>query len=347
MLDPIVIRALFTSWTGYGQIAEKIGQGLDWLGYPVACDDYGADQTYAKASPWVSSHLDMGAFDPDWVVHVHTPHGIFAPASKTIFFTMWETSGLPDIGLSYLNRSAAVIVPNKWNVETFKAAGVTAPIYHVPLGVSPSDGYQFHKMSMDGPTVFGMAARLAHGGVRKGIEEGVNAFLDAFSDTDDVRLWLKLWPDCLEIYTPPDDPRIQVTTFPFRGLQMCEWYRRIHCLLVPSKGEGWGLHTHQAMATGRPVIAAKYSGTAEFFDSRAGWELDYKLEPAGGMYAGTGSWAVPTHESMVESLREAHSDRKRLARMGVVANTMVSHLTWENMALEVERVLKTVGAIGG
>jgi len=63
------------------------------------------------------------------------------------------------------------------------------------------------------------------------------------------------------------------------------------------------LHVHEAMACGRPVIACRYSGTAEFFNSSCGWEIAYDEVPATGiMYEGLGNWAMPRHDSMVDAL---------------------------------------------
>ena len=43
---------------------------------------------------------------------------------------------------------------------------------------------------------------------------------------------------------------------------------------------------HQALATGRPIIRARYRGVAEYFTSEMGYEVSFKRKPAEGMFAG-------------------------------------------------------------
>src|SRR5690606_38955358 len=112
-----------------------------------------------------------------------------------IHWTMWETDQLPPRYVQLLNTCVAVIVPCKWNYESFKKSGVRVPMYIVPLG---TDTAVFKPSYAKHPTVFtvGTAARTAHGGIRKGVDDVVYAFLRAFPTETDVKLTIKIFPDC-------------------------------------------------------------------------------------------------------------------------------------------------------
>jgi hypothetical protein len=76
-----------------------------------------------------------------------------------------------------------------------RESGVTVPVDVCPLGV---DSEVLTPSPLpEGPfTVLG-GGRVTHGGTRKGHGPLAEAFLLAFGDNPDVRLRLKVWPDCL------------------------------------------------------------------------------------------------------------------------------------------------------
>jgi len=346
-LHDICIRAHLTSWTGYGQIAEHLGRSLEATGLRVVYEDMGTDTAYLDRVEFVNERIVEHSPLP-WILHLSTPDTKPFDGRKRVFFTMWETSRPSPEAVVACNQSEAVVVPCNANAEWFKASGVSRPIHVVPMGVSADEGY-FDDGTPPPTDVFrfGMAARMAHGGSRKGLNEGAWAFVDAFpASVTDVCLELKVWEDCLPALHLPDDPRISVVTTPMRPHEMADWYRSLNVLLVPSKGEGWGLHTHQAMACGRPAIAAKWGGTAHFWDARFGWEVPYLLKPAGDFYEGNGQWAAPSHYGMVDALRCAYANRGECLAKGREAAKRAREFTWDRTGRELRGVLEWLGAIG-
>src|SRR5690606_17892306 len=114
-----------------------------------------------------------------------------------------------------------------------------------------------------------------------GFSSGAAAFLEAFAGfpPEVVRLCVSVSDE--DVTDIPDDPKIEVARRPFvddAGLEstasLARWYRSLTCLLVPSKGEGWGMHTHEAMACARPVIYAPWGGSADLIGAGSppcGW----------------------------------------------------------------------------
>ena len=122
---------------------------------------------------------------------------------------------------------------------------------------------------------------------------------------------------------------------------MCRWYQRMTVGILPSSGEGYGLHGIQFLRCGRPIIACQYGGRAEYFDASCGWPIAFDEVPAtGDTYDGLGDWAMPRHDSMVDALREAHADRLECVRRGMAGAERAREFTWERSARELVPVLE-------
>ncbi len=165
------------------------------------------------------------------------------------------------------------------------------PIEVVPLGIN-QDVFRYRPFNGEFPEVltFGAAGRMAHGGVRKGINEVIAAFLAAFpKKIKDVRLRVKCFPDCP--VSKVKDPRIEIVQACLSDAQLADWFGSLNCFVSAARAEGWGLMQHQSMSMGRPVASVKFGGVTEFFDERVGYALPFTLEPAKLAYAGCGHWA--------------------------------------------------------
>ncbi len=332
----ISLRGYVVSWSGYGQIVSWLGKGLDRNGVPFRfLDEFQDQHNFLPIDSWVSSRVVSAPAPGGWVLQSAVPH-------------TRPRDGHPTVNaesVRQLNRTRGVIVPCRWNADGFRESGVTVPIRVVPLGVATEEGYVPRPWPAGKPFTFGMAGRMAHGGIRKGLNEGMAAFVRAFDRGEDVRLEVKVYPDCVPKLSVPDDPRIEVITRPMTPPEMAGWCGGLDCLFVPSKSEGWGLHTIQAMAVGRPVIAANYGGTAEFWTPECGWPLPYREEPAREFYGGVGNWAVPTEAGMVDALRAAFRDPDGCRVKGAAAAERAAEFPWSNTGRGLVAALKEFGAV--
>jgi glycosyltransferase involved in cell wall biosynthesis len=345
----VVIRTFLNDWSGFGRFGLGIGKGLVAAGVPVAYEALSFDEDYRPVSDFQRSRVEADPPDP-WVLQTHVPGYPPRPGVATVAYTMYEASRIPGEWVGPLNTCRAVIVPCQWNAAGFRASGVTVPIYVVPGGVDPAEGFTPRDRPPD-DTKFrvGMAARLAYGGMRKGIEDGFRAFEAAFPADryPDVRCTLKCFPDCVpQLSYRPADPRITLDTRPMTPHELANWYRAQHVLLVPSKAEGFGLHTAEAQACGVPVIATLATATADFVTRASAYPLDFDWEPATGYYASSGGeWAVPTQASLVRQLRRAYHDRSELAAKGRAAAARAHLISWAEAGCRLAAVLREVGLL--
>ena len=268
------------------------------------------------------------------------PHNPAPNPSKTVNLTMWETSRIAPVAVECCNAMRALIVPCDPIAEWFRDSGVTSPIRIVPLGIDPAVFNPIGRRDSDDgdPIIFGCAGRTAHGGIRKGLDDVIAAFLDAFPTEPGVRLEVKCWADC-DVVDCGDD-RVVLRREPLSEIDLAAWYRNLAVFVSASRGEGWGLQPHQAMATGTPVIAPFWGGHLAYMTSESCYPVEYDERPATGViYGGLGNWCVPRHDSIVEQMRRAYADADEVRRKGVVAAAVAAEFPWSRTAAGVRDVL--------
>jgi glycosyltransferase involved in cell wall biosynthesis/ADP-heptose:LPS heptosyltransferase len=339
----IVFRATLNGYTGYGLLATQIVQDLIRLGYDVHIRAHNLNETYGMIPPDVRKHIVCQEVNDEWELVLAPPRG-FAPRPdrRSVVFTMWESTRIEPEAVQLLNEAYQIIVPSHWNASCFSACGVHRPIQVVPLGVK-ADIFKYVPMDLAGPCVFGAGGRLESGGMRKGLDQVIAAFQQAFPNEPNVRLHIKTFPD--GNVSPLSDQRIQVTSQYLTEEELAAWFTGLTCFVSCSHGEGWGLMPHQALAVGRPVLSAIYGGVAEYLNEEMGYPLDFQLAPARGFYAGLGLWAECDPASLVSRMRRVFENRQEAADKGRYGSQSVSKLTWERSSELLVKTMRNIGMI--
>ncbi len=342
VVKPLVLCGWVNCYTGYGQHCLEIMKYFRER-TKVHVRPIELWEQFASVPSWAWDHCLFEAHQFPWELALYHSYYQPNPEKRTAWFTMWESTKLHDKGKNRMNGCPVVIVPCRWNEECFRASGVKAPIERVPLGIDPKV-FSATAMNMDGPTVFGAAGRLKHGKSRKGVNHVVELFQKAFPTEKDVFLLIKSFPDETEL-TVPNDPRIEVIWSYYTDADMARYYQRLTCFVSAARGEGWGLMQHQAMACGRPVIAAPYGGLAEFMTDLNSYSCRYRLVDADEQYTGLGKWAKPDDDHMIELMRDVHKRRMQASLVGAFAARDASELTWDNSNQKLEAVLTKYGVL--
>lgn len=284
--------------------------------------------------------------------------------------TMFETDSIPPTWVSPSNMMDELWLPSTFNAESFRRAGVTVPIHLVPGGID-SSVYR--------PDIAPLPLAGLHGTVflsvfewrlRKGWDVLLRAWAAAFTPADDVTLVIRTYPidradgrdnrtiideqiadylrDACGGRTRADVARIVVLPDKIAARDMPALYRIAHAYVSPTRGEGWGRPFMEAMASGVPVIATRWSAHLEFLHDENGYLLDVEsVGPADDievpLYAGQ-HWANPSAAHLTSLLQRVHNDRAEAAAIGARARAdMVRDWPWSRAADAIRARLRDIG----
>lgn len=326
------VRGFVNPFTGYGLHAQYTAKWMTALGYTVELVPVGEAD---RPMPEVIKSLKMNPAE-------HRRELVIMPSSYKAnahqwFFTMYETTRLPLRHLKNVNGAHAVIVPSNWVAQCFNAQGVTAPIHVVPLGYN--DFSFFPRCFAKEHVTFGTAGNPSVSvAERKNIEMVLEAFSLAFKNESDVRLKVKVLPDCL--ISSNGDERIEIIREVLPELEMGNWMRSLTAFVSASRGEAFGFFNVQAMACGVPVVTCNFGGVSDYFSESVGYPVDYELSEPHGAHYDTGLWAEPSLASLVEQMRYVYEHPDEAERKGWTAKDRAKAYTWEKAVGKLELVLR-------
>ena len=301
--------------SGYGDASEAYLSGLRAAGVPVSWSPIGWFDGHWREplGPLDDinvdglAHADIAnaAIEHDTVVVASPPIwndrlAREAAGHRLVAFTTWETDRLPDPWLEILDRYDRVLVPSRFNRDTFVAAGLATPISVVPHIAGPvrsptrpagpaSDAFVFYS--------------IATWTARKAVLDTVRAFVNAFTANDDVTLvihttaedhiargrvtrgkqpsirnrestWFTL---ATALAGHADPPRIVLSTRTLDRAGIAALHTGSDCFVSLSRGEGWGLGAFDAGAHGNPVVVTGWGGTLDMLPDGYPYCVDYDL----------------------------------------------------------------------
>ncbi len=253
-------------------------------------------------------------------------------AGQSVAITMFESTQLPDGWVESLNQCTAVIVPAKWLVESFRQCGVKVPIHLVPLGVSES--FYPVRRNRGNPYTF-----LCWGdrGIRKGWDLAMQAFVQAFGDSEKVRLIMKTRAKGFPYEPTEKHPNIEVIESDLDEAGLQALYASVDCMIFASRGEGFGLPPREFAATAGPVICTQW-----WADELPSWgyPIHYKMVTAWEgheRFEGLGEWAEAKVDHLAQQMQHVYQQNPGLIEhMGFrSAQYVLKNYTWERFAEQV------------
>lgn len=349
MKPRVVFYGVVNLYTGYGRHSIKIIESLEAAGFDVVVRPLEvAEQTSSQKLPIpvkISRNFVGKPQQDEWEILLSPPKHRPTPGKKVIYYTMWESTRLSANAVALLNLAEVVLVPCKWNRQGFIESGVKKPIFVVPLGID-LNVFRPSPIPISNKTIFGCAGRLAHGDSRKGLRDVIKAFKIAFPKTrKDVELWVKGFADCP--VGELGDKRIISTEKYFSDHEYVRWLSGLTAFVSAAKSEGWGWHQQEAMAIGRPLIACRYGGVAEFYDASCGPEIAFKEVPAQEIWKGLGNWAQPDVKTIAIAMKWVAANRNKtvLDDMGAAASRHARAFSDAFAAERLVNVMRDVGMI--
>jgi glycosyltransferase involved in cell wall biosynthesis len=209
----------------------------------------------------------------------------FPKGQRSIGFATFETFNPPDNWIRILNNMDAVICPSMFNYKIFAHAGVEKPLFYIPHCF---DKNLYNKNVQ--PTVVRdkfTFLYFASWKRRKGWEVLLNAYFEYFKQSDNVQLLIKtdkinvadsdIEKIKLQHKNKKDLPEILLERRIYNNVELPNFLKSAHCLVMPTLGEGFGLPALQCMALKIPVIVTNFSGCQDY----ASEETSFLIEPAG------------------------------------------------------------------
>ena len=271
-------------------------------------------------------------------------------------YSMLEVTGIPADWVEQANALDEIWVPSHFNLETFKSSGVQRPIKVMPLGVDTNYFHPFINSRKQGSRYVFLS--VFEWGERKAPEILLQAYNQEFSASDDVLLLLKVInkDPALNIERQVEAMRLRADRAPvvivlnqnIPSYQMGSLYCSSDCFVLPTRGEGWGMPTLEAMACGLPVISTPWSAQTEFFNGDVGYPIEIKqMIPAVAKcpyYEGF-EWADPDVDHLASLMRRVYEKPAEGRAKGLRASISArDRWTWLDAAKRIKaRILEISG----
>ncbi len=252
-------------------------------------------------------------------------------------YYMLEGTRARDDEVVRLEGYDTVFTPSEFCRKALVESGISVPIHVWGHGIDP-EVFPYVPPKPDRPFTF-----LWFGDENR--RKGYDLFLEAFSrlKVPNIRAWVR-GPGSgniahLKSYYQKDR-RIVWDTRVTPPDQLKEMMAEADVIVSPHRGEGFGLCMLEAMASGRPAIATRWSGPLDF---GGGDDLTYWIDPSNWEPSqnDAGIQAVPSVESLVEAMKRCAENPEEVLERGLrVSRHVHAKWRWGEKVMEVIPVLR-------
>jgi glycosyltransferase involved in cell wall biosynthesis len=264
---------------------------------------------------------------------------------KYTALTFFETDKLKPHEIQMINNTDTIVVASKWAKQILIDNGVKIPIAVCPLGIDPNifNESVINTVKKDyNKYVF---LNVGKWEIRKGHDILVDIFNDAFTEDDNVELWMvnhnpflspqenNTW---INLYKNSKlGKKIQIIPRLPKHSDVAQVIAMSDCGIFPARAEGWNNEIPEFFALNKPVILTNYSAHTEYSnkDNSILLEVDGLTQAKDDrFFDGYGNWADLSdkfYDQAVESMRYVYKNNIRTNPNGLIT---AKNLTWDNTA---------------
>jgi glycosyltransferase involved in cell wall biosynthesis len=264
-------------------------------------------------------------------------------AGLTFQYFGWEEGRLPaDVARDFDRHLDGIGVMSSYVAEVLRDSGVDTPTAVVGVGVTAPD----RDARVDEPELADLrTCRFLHissAFPRKGVDALIAAYFQEFTDTDDVTLILKTFPNPHNEVAAmlaerraghADPPHVCWIDRDLDRSALDALYGHATAYVHAARGEGYGLPVAEAMAARVPVISVDSSGLADFVNEHTAAVIGHHLEPARSHVSVPGSmWSEPHVDDLRREMRscaEGRDEQRRSERVERAARLIAEEHSWD------------------
>ncbi len=360
--QPVAANDVVVSWEGsfldHGSLShvnrELVGALKEFPAAQIKCVTNGAAIATDAATAWpefVGAMLTSPAQDAAITVrHAWPPNWQRPRQGKLVVIQPWEFGSLPAEWVRQAREVDEFWIPSEYVRRVYIESGVPAEkVFVVPNGVVVEKLHpQVAPMKLATQKKFRF---LFVGGTigRKGPDLLLQAFVKNFTAADDVCLVIKDFggksvyagqtfeAQIRKVQALPNAPEILYINEEFAPKQLPGLYTACDCLVMPYRGEGFGLPVLEAMACGLPLIVTAGGATDDFVSDEFAWRIPAERKVFGqevsGMKLVHPGWLLePNLAVLGETMRKAFSDPAEARKRGQLASRQAQNWSWKNAA---------------
>ena len=300
------------------------------------------------------------------VRHAWPPNWQRPAAGKLAVIQPWEFGSLPQDWVRRARDVDEFWLPSEYVRRVYVESGVPAEkVFVVPNGIDP-EKFQPSAAPLKLATQKKFKFLFVGGTIgRKGPDLLLKAYLQNFTAADDVCLVIKDFGGN-SVYTGqtfeaqiraaqalPDAPEILYLNEELPPESLPGIYTACDCLVMPYRGEGFGLPALEAMACGLPLIVTAGGSTDDFVRDEFAWRIPaakkvFGREVSGMKLAGDGWLLEPDLAALGEMMRRALANPGEARERGRLASRHArQNWSWQNSAAIAAQRIRALAASPG